>query len=540
MNNPFRRQPAYPARQTRPFPAGALAVAAIVSALGFGLGFANDFLTCPPLVLLCPAALALLSLKAAGDRQAFLLGFLAALPGHIWALYWLVLPLAQVGGLPAAGATACMLLVCTALATQGGLFTLAARRLWAPASPACGLALGLLWYFLEYAYAAVAGFPWLQVSGALALWPVLVQAADTTGSLLLGGLWVAAAILVAGAFLGAKGMRRRIRPACAGLVVAAALTGYGVFALEREPAEAMPDGADSFPVIFAEGNIDQNQKWDKSFRQGTVAAYLRLTEQGLAAAKARWPEGDLARGIIIWPETAMPFDLARSPLAADIMRMARTARMPLLTGAIGQEPGRRVYNRIYLMDETGYPAGIYDKEHLVPFGEYVPSFFQWGFLEGLLQEVGAYTPGTRTQPLRAGHLALGPLICYEGIFPWLAQERVRTGANVLVDVSNDGWFGDTPAPRQHLALTALRAVEQNRWIVRGTNTGISCVMDARGRVVLRGTQFREGTLLARARTLSQASPFHTAYPFIPPAAAIVLVLIGWRQYRIRHHHASAD
>lgn len=139
--------------------------------------------------------------------------------------------------------------------------------------------------------------------------------------------------------------------------------------------------------------------------------------------------------------------------------------------------GERVYNRALLILKNGVYGGSYDKEHLVPFGEYVPTILQWDLLSGLLQDVGAYTAGNGSGPLRTDNLAIGTLICYEGIFPWLAQARTAEGANVLVDISNDGWFGDTPAPRQHMYLTALRALEQNRWLVRGTNTGISCVVD---------------------------------------------------------------
>lgn len=140
--------------------------------------------------------------------------------------------------------------------------------------------------------------------------------------------------------------------------------------------------------------------------------------------------------------------------------------------------------------------GHYDKEHLVPFGEYLPSWLNWGFLEALLQGVGVYETGTAVAPLRYENLALGMLICYEGIFPWLAQARVADGANILVDISNDGWFEDTPASRQHLYLTVLRALEQNRWILRGTNTGISVVVDPRGRLTARGGQFRAESLWA--------------------------------------------
>ncbi len=170
----------------------------------------------------------------------------------------------------------------------------------------------------------------------------------------------------------------------------------------------------------------------------------------------------------------------------------------------------------------------------MPFGEYLPSWLDWPFLEALLQGVGVYAEGTSASPLRYGDLALGMLICYEGIFPWLARERVAAGANILVDISNDGWFRGTPASRQHLYLTVLRALEQNRWLLRGTNTGISAVVDTRGRVTVRGPQFRAGTLAARARLNETPSRYNALAPWLPLAAvpglgALTLLRTGRRR-----------
>lgn len=131
--------------------------------------------------------------------------------------------------------------------------------------------------------------------------------------------------------------------------------------------------------------------------------------------------------------------------------------------------------------------------------------------------MGVYTEGTTTAPLHYRNLALGMLICYEGIFPWLAQDRAAQGANILVDISNDGWFGATPAARQHLYLTALRALEQNRWLLRGTNTGISAVVDPRGRLTLRGGQFRAQALWARAGLQTAPQPLPSPGPWLLPA-----------------------
>ena len=304
-------------------------------------------------------------------------------------------------------------------------------------------------------------------------------------------------------------MRRR----CAGLVIMLLLLAYGSWRLRESPAAPSPVGPDTLSVLFVEGNIDQNLKGTPAFQRRTTETYLTLTRAGLDECPEEKP-------LIIWPETALPYDFSRFTLYAGAIRgLAAAARTPLLTGVPGFEghgAARRVYNRALLIGPDGEPLGSYDKEHLVPFGEYVPSWLDWEWLAPLLQEIGAYTPGESTAPLRIGRLALGMLICYEGVFPWLAQDRVAKGANILVDISNDGWFGATPAPRQHLFLTALRAIEQRRWILRGTNTGISAVIDERGRPVVSGGQFRQQWIWGRARLMEGFSLYHHLAPFLPP------------------------
>lgn len=489
----------------------------LAAAVCIWLGFAHPLPllpdALPPLALLAPVLLALMGLRAGHAGQAFRRGWLAAWGGHLAALYWLCLPIHQVGGLPWWLAIPCAAFVAACLSSAGGIFAWAAYLLRRRTPLVLALALGLCWYLLEWGYAVTAGFPWLPLSGALAAWPLLIQPADVLGGYLLGGLWVFLLLLL---FMVPHGRRYPLLS----LLLMLACLGYGYWRLGREPLDPLPEGSDSFAVLFAEGNIDQNQKWLPAFQRGTVQTYLRLTEQMLAEHPGEHP-------LIVWPETALPFNLmAANPHTPRIRELAARAQSPLLTGAPGFEGSReamRVYNRAYLIGPDGSLAGYYDKEHLVPFGEYVPDWLQWNFLEGLLQQVGVYTPGTRLAPLSSSGLELGMLICYEGIFPWLAQQRVRDGANVLVDISNDGWFGLSPAGLQHLRLTAVRAVEQNRWILRGTNTGISAIIDARGRIVLRGGQFEEAAHWGRARVLTETTPYHRIARWLPAGAALLLL-----------------
>ena len=530
--------------------------------------------------------------------------------GGMAALYWLTMPVHNVGGLPWLLAIPCALFIVACISSAGGLFSVAARLLRRRPPILWAVVLGLLWYVLEAVYALALGFPWLELSGALAAWPLLVQGADTVGAYGLSGLWVMAALLCALALLphpaatpystaspgpnaspcpnafsgpnaspcknkaedggqsGKKGGAQHDAgdgagdgaqhgaaasglpgasdtgpgpgsgpgPACpnkswrpaslvCGLAMTCLLLGYGALRLHQQPLITDPVGPQSVQALFVEGNVDQNQKWLPAFQRQTVDLYLRLTYDALAQRPDEHP-------LIIWPETALPFFFETNQLHSPRVRqLPSVTGSPLLVGAPGlarradkKEPD--VFNRAFLLTPPdGAVAGYYDKEHLVPFGEYLPEWLNWSFLEALLQGVGVYQTGTAIAPLRYGNLAMGMLICYEGIFPWLAQARVEDGANILVDISNDGWFGATPAPRQHLYLTALRAIEQNRWILRGTNTGISVVVDARGRLTMSGAQFREQALWGRAALESAPSLYHRLWPWPLPAAAVLLVVL---------------
>ena len=497
----------------------------LLCAAGIWLGFPNDVLHIPPLALFWPVSLTFMGFAAASRANALLTGWLATLTGSMAALYWLVLPVYTVGGLPLILAVPCALFIATCISFAGGLFAMAAYELRMRPRWLSPILLGLCWYLLEEVGALALGFPWLTMGGALAAWPCLVQFTDTVGAYALAGIWTMTALWCCLGLIQIANDKKAALPClAAGLATTVLLLTYGTWRLHSEPFTVRPESADSFDTLFVEGNVDQNQKWLPAFQQQTVNTYLNLT----VAALQQKPE---AHPLIIWPETALPFFFETNRIHTPrIRQLAAKSQSLLLLGAPGRERrmGQKepdIYNRAFLLGPDGETIGHYDKEHLVPFGEYLPSWLAWDFLEALLQGVGVYREGTATAPIRYGNLALGMLICYEGIFPWLAQERVADGANVLVDMSNDGWFADTPAPRQHLYLTVLRALEQNRWILRGTNTGISAVVDTRGRLALRGEQFREQAIWGRARMQTGPSLFHKISPWLPFAASGLLIAL---------------
>lgn len=493
---------------------------------GIWLGFPNDFLEIPCLVLLWPTGLAMLGVLAKNYRQAFVLGWLAQCAGSLAALYWLSFPVHYVGGLPWPAALACAFLICLCLSLQGGAISALCHWTKRANLLVWSILTGLCWYLLEFLCAKLFGFPWLQVAGALAPWPILTQGADLLGAWLWSSLWIIAALLLAGALPLLPGSRR---PVISGILAGCcvlALLAYGWQKLRDYPFNAHPQGQGTMNVLFVEGNIDQNQKWLPEFQCLSLDRYLDLTREGLRASEREGYD----RPLIIWPETAMPFFFEKTPsLASLVVQCARQSDCPLLFGAPGVArmpglPEEAVFNRAFLLDPSGKLLGFYDKEHLVPFGEYLPEWLNFKFLESLLQGVGIYQEGRETAPLRYGPLALGVLICYEGIFPWIAGERIAEGANLLVDISNDGWFGNSPASRQHLYLTVLRCIEQNRWLLRGTNTGISAICDNRGRLTLKGPQYRAEYLVGSASLVGENSLYQRLAPYLP--WAVLLAVCG--------------
>jgi apolipoprotein N-acyltransferase len=229
--------------------------------------------------------------------------------------------------------------------------------------------------------------------------------------------------------------------------------------------------------------IDQSAKWDLAERERIFSRLLQLSAHAPA-------EGAPRPTHIIWPETALPFLLTENPGAlsrmADMLQVGQT----LVTGAVRQEDGvggatRRFYNTIYAIDDEGQIIGSADKAHLVPFGEYLPfeAILRRFGLTPVAESFGGFSGAERRGLLSMpGGLGAIPLICYEAIFPRLAEIDGERG-DLLLNLTNDAWYGFTPGPYQHLRQAQLRAVETRLPLVRAANNGISVVTDAAGRVV---------------------------------------------------------
>jgi apolipoprotein N-acyltransferase len=275
----------------------------------------------------------------------------------------------------------------------------------------------------------------------------------------------------------------------------------------------------SVRVAVAQGNIEQGKKWDPAYQAETIKIYRDLTLQ----TKAADPQ------LVVWPETAAPFFFLRdkklSPLVADI---AKQSGSYLLFGSPAFEfipGGESFYNRAFLLSPEGNVVDYYDKAHLVPYGEYVPLRRFMPFIGKMVPMVGDFVEGAPGKVLSMPKANLGTLICFESIFPYLSRAMVANGANILINITNDAWFGKTSAPYQHLAMSVTRAVENRVAMARGANTGISALAAPDGSIIWQSELYTTAAETKALPVLSGGS-FYTHYGDLFAWSCCGLTLLG--------------
>jgi apolipoprotein N-acyltransferase len=461
-------------------------LAAIAAALAAGAltvaGFAP--LAVFPLPLLTLAALLLVWLRAATPQAAFRTGvaFGAGLFGV--GASWVYVSLHDFGMMPAPLAAIGTLAYCAILSLYPAAagWCLARLRLGRPASAL--FAFPVLWTLFEWLRGWIfTGVSWLalgysQVDSPLAGFaPVVGTYGVSFVTALCAGLLV---IVVAG-----SGKAR--------LAAGAALVfAFGLGQLARQIDWTSPQGT-PLKVALLQGNIPQDLKFQPDRYAATLATYKRLIEAS---------QGQL----IVLPETAIPrfLDAVDPGYLRDIARIALERRADILVGVPIRDPDGRYFNSVISVGAS--PSQRYDKAHLVPFGEFVPPGFGW-LVKTFAIPLSNFSLGPKNpKPLALGGQLVAPNICWEDAF---GEEIIRQlpEATLLVNVSNVAWFGDSLAPAQHLQISRMRALETGRTMLRATNTGVTAIIDPRGRVVARLPQFTEGILEGEVRGYAGASPY---------------------------------
>ncbi|WP_041263011.1 apolipoprotein N-acyltransferase [Citrifermentans bemidjiense] len=440
-----------------------------------------------------------LAAAGASPGEGFRLGFTAGCAAYAGILYWLNIVMTTYGKLPLAASVALYLALAGYLALYPGIVVWLTRRC---ESKRIGLMLSFpfLWVAGELVRSyLLTGFPWANLGYSQYRTLPLIQISDLTGVYGVSFLVAFANVVFYRIWVS---MRHRERYPVTGLlallVLIAATMGYGVIALSR------PEKGELQRVLMVQGNIRQEQKWDPAFQQSTVATYERLTRKGAQSPGT----------LVVWPESALPFFLQSEPrYAARVKALAAELKSYLLTGspAYDQEGEKvRYLNSAFLISPAGVVAGRSDKLHLVPFGEYVPLASLLPFVNKLVEGIGDFSPGKGATPLKTGNGKIGVLVCFEGIFPEVARAYVENGATMLVNITNDAWFGRSSAPYQHLSMTVFRAVENRVPLVRAANTGISSVIDSKGHIRGMTPLFEEATLSGEVR-MGTGGTFYSRY-----------------------------
>ena len=279
-------------------------------------------------------------------------------------------------------------------------------------------------------------------------------------------------------------------------------------------------------VVLAQGNIAQGQKWNRTLAVSIFQRYLALTKDGVTRARAAAP-GRTA--VVVWPESASPFLLDDDQNARDAIMQASDGA-PVLAGSVRFGEDRRPRNSLMAITGAGAPGAVYDKWHLVPFGEYSPG---WVPLAVQLVQGGGFAPGPGPRTLHVPGLPpAGALICYEAIFPAQVADAADR-PDWLVNVTNDAWFGNSTGPRQHLAAARLRAVEEGLPMMRAANTGISAGFDAYGRELARLGVDHSGSLVIALPGPLAPTPFARFGLTIPACLAAASLLAGLARRRER-------
>jgi len=419
---------------------------------------------------LMPVALTPLLLAAAREpRQAwrFLYGWLAGAGTLFGITDWIRFVVSFHGGLGTLGGWATFILFCFAKGFYFGVFAWLAGpvlRLWW-AIPA----VAALWVGVDITLGSLL-FQWVTLGNAGSDMGIPLRLAPYTGVHGLSFVFMIMATALASVFL------RRSRVHLAWLLALPLL-----ILLPPLPEPAEPGAR----AIVLQPNIDETKEWTRESLEHSEREFALLSMRAVLEAGSQKPD------LLIWPEVPAPFyyydDAEFRQLVEGLARATRTA---FLFGTVAHTHTGAPLNSALLLSPKGEPVARYDKIHLVPFGEYVP--WPFGFFNKITKEVGDFAPGTNITAPPLGEHKIGTFICYESAFPTLVRRLVQNGAEVLFNLSNDGYFGRSISAReQHLLVVRMRAAENARWIVRTTNDGITASVDPAGRVVKRLPSFVE-------------------------------------------------
>lgn len=440
----------------------------------------------------------LLALHGCGPLSAAAIGFVWGV-GVLWGIgYWVAGGLALYWQQPYWFALLFALAIAVVYMGQYfAVFSAAYGRIRARWSPtAIPWVVAALYVTCEFARERLlTGHPWLLLGYALVPHVAFVQVADFGGVYVLSFVLVlTSASLVEAIVHRDRRTSVRIRPILGALGAILAVWTYGMLRLSvplpREP---------EVPVMVVQGNVDVGSQWRRDLYGEGLGQYLRLSDDAAAHTHP---------GLIVWPESAVTFFLEEEPTyLRTIARVLRSHDADLVLGGPWRDGHEeRYFNSAFYVTADGGIAGRYDKVHLLPFAEYFP-LRTIHFLRRQFGRIRYFTPSEEPALLHTRFGDAATLICFEAIFPEVVRRQTTAGATFMLNLSNDAWFGGGAGADQHLMMVALRAVENRLWVVRGTTTGVSAIIDPYGRITERVPLFTPGTIDGRIVPMNVGTPY---------------------------------
>ena len=475
-----------------------LALAAGVCAVS---GFSPTGL--PWLTGACFTVLILIWLRTPTRREAALNGFLFGMGLFGVGASWVYISLHQFGMMPAPLAATATVLFCGYMALFPALTGSLQARLDVPHWLQATLLAPALWVLTEWVRGwLLTGFPWLAMGYSQIDTPFSGYAP------LLGVYGVSLVMGLAAGSLAAACLPGPVRGRQGLAMIAVGLVGAGSIIGEIDWVSAQ---GEPVPAALIQGNIAQNLKFDPGHYASTLATYKRLIDAGPAQ-------------LIVLPETAVPrfLDMVDPAYLDGLAESARRRGGDLLLGVPFRNNSGSYFNGVVNLGHAGLQ--FYAKSHLVPFGEFVPTEFKW--IVGTLQiPLSDFSPGVRPKPLLAAGERIGITVCYEDAF---GEELIAQlpEATILANLSNVAWFGDSLAPGQHLQISRMRSMETGRYMLRATNTGVTAIIDERGRVIDQLPLFIEGVLYGKAQPFIKATPYVRVGNYMTLAICAMLLATG--------------
>jgi apolipoprotein N-acyltransferase len=459
------------------------------------------------------------ALKGKNVAESTAIGFITGFLYNIGLIYWVTYAIVKYGNMPVYTGIVAMLLLSAYLAVYTALFSSGVAYLNKKDIPLF-LSAPLLWTSLEYAKSQLfTGFPWENLAYSQYLNIKFIQIADITGIYGITFLIVFMNALIHDTVFAESTPKIKISKILAAALLIIGVFGYGSWRIKH--IDHMSDRAESINVNLIQGNIDQGIKWSEREREEIINVYRDLSMD----------KSENKTGLIIWPETAVPFYFQDvDDLQRVIIGIAKSTNRWLLTGSpryTKENNDIYAYNSAFLISPEGTISGTYDKVHLVPFGEYVPLRKYLSFMDKIVFGIGDFRAGSGYDPLLLENLKIGVMICYEGIFPEAGRSYKEKGVHMLVNITNDAWYGRTSAPYQHLSMVIFRSIENRLFLVRAANTGISSIIDATGRITSKTELFERTSLQGNIKVLE----IHTFYEkygdiFAYICLAVLILIIG--------------